>query len=84
MGLKHLIKSVQKILSSDIEREHISRERIDELLGELEKKQKKLHHKLSEEKHSKKRKDLKLQLKIVSTQHKKGMDLLHELENKSQ
>ena len=83
MGLKHLIKSVQKILSSETEREHISLERIHELLGKLEKKEKKLHHKLSEEINSKKRKDLKLQLKIVSTQHDKGMALLHELEKKS-
>ncbi len=83
MGINKLIKSAQKILSSETEREQTSPERIKELLGELEKKEKKLHHKLSEEEHSKKRKDLKLQLKIVSTQHKKGMALLHELEKKS-
>jgi hypothetical protein len=83
MGLKKLIKSVQKILNSEAEREQVTPERIDELLGELEHKEKKLHHKLSEEKHSKKRKDLKLQLKIISTQRKKALALLHELKKKS-
>ncbi len=83
MGLNKLIKNVQKILTSEAEREQTSPERIDELLGELERKEKKLHHKLSEEKHSKKRKDLKLQLKIISTQRKKGLILLHELRKKS-
>ena len=83
MGLKKLIKNVQKILNSEAEREQITPERVDELLGELEHKEKKLHHKLSEERHSKKRKDLKLQLKIISTQRKKTLALLHELKKKS-
>jgi len=83
MGINKFIKNVQKILSNETEREQTSPSRIKELLGELEKKEKKLHHKLSEEEHSKKRKDIKLQLKIVSTQHKKGVALLHELEKKS-
>ena len=43
MGINKLIKNVQKILSSETEREQASPERIKELLNELEKKDKKLH-----------------------------------------
>ena len=80
MGFKKLIKSVQEILSSETEREHISRERIDELLVKLEKKEKKLHHKLSDETDPGKRKDLKLKLKIISTQRNKAVALLKQME----
>ena len=83
MGLKKLIKNLQKSLSAEAGKKHVSRDRIDELLGELEKKEKKLCRKLSKEKNARKRKDLKLQLKIVSTQRKKGTARLHELEKKS-
>jgi predicted nucleic acid-binding Zn-ribbon protein len=80
MGFKKLIKNVQEIFSTETERTEASRERIEELLGELEEKEKKLNHKLSEEDDSKKRKDLKLKLKIISTQRNKGMALLDEME----
>jgi hypothetical protein len=80
MGFKKLIKNVQEIFSTETERTKVSRERIEELLGELEEKEKKLNHKLSEEDDSKKRKDLKLKLKIISTQRNKGMALLGEME----
>jgi predicted nucleic acid-binding Zn-ribbon protein len=80
MGFKKLIKNVQEIFSTETERTKVSRERIEELLGELEEKEKKLNHKLSEEDDSKKRKDLKLKLKIISTQRNKGMALLDEME----
>ena len=80
MGFKKLIKSVQEILSSETESTHASRERIEELLDELETKEKKLNHKLSEEEDRSKRKDLKLKLKIISTQRNKGMAILDEME----
>ena len=83
MGFKKLIKNVQEIFSTEAERTEASRERIEELLGELEEKEKKLNHKLSEEDDSKKRKDLKLKLKIISTQRNKGMALLDEMEKES-
>ena len=83
MGFKKFIKSVQEIYSSESERTVASRDRIEELLGELEKKEKKLNHKLSEENDSKKRKDLKLKLKIISTQRNKGKALLDEMEKES-
>ena len=79
MGFKKFIKNVQEIFYSEEERTHASRERIEELLGELEHKEKKLNHKLSEENDSKKRKDIKLKLKIISTQRSKGMALLDEM-----
>jgi len=83
MGYKKLIKSVQEIFSGETERAETSRDRIEELLGELEQKEKKLNHKLSKEDDSKKRKDLKLKLKIISTQRNKGMALLDEMEKES-
>ena len=83
MGFKKFIKSVQDIFSSETEREQTSPERIKELLGELEQKEKKLNHKLSEEDDSKKRKDIKLKLKIISTQRNKGMALRDKMEKES-
>jgi len=83
MGFKKFIKSVQEIYSSESERTETSRDRIEELLGELEQKEKKLNHKLSKEEDSKKRKDLKLKLKIISTQRNKGKAILDEMEKES-
>jgi hypothetical protein len=83
MGFKKFIKNVQEIFSSETERTESSRDRIEELLGELEQKEKKLNHKLSKEEDSKKRKDLKLKLKIISTQRNKGMALLDKMEKES-
>ena len=83
MGLNHLIKSLQKSLSNGSGKKHTSRARITELLYALEKKEKKLKHKLAKEENCKKRKDLKLQLKIIATQRKKGTARLHELAKKS-
>ena len=83
MGLKKLIKSFQKSLSGEYGGEQTSRERIEELLGEFEHKEKKLKHKLSEEEDSGKRKDIKLKLKIIAAQREKGMARLHELEKES-
>ena len=83
MGFKKFIKNVQEIFSSETERTEASRERIEELLSELEQKEKKLNHKLSEEEDHSKRKDLKLKLKIISTQRNKGMALLDEMAKES-
>jgi hypothetical protein len=83
MGFKKLIKKVQEIFSTETEITEASRDRIEELLGELEKKESKLNHKLSEEKDLSKRKDLKLKLKIIATQRNKGMALLDEMEKES-
>jgi hypothetical protein len=72
MGFNKLIKQLHKALSTKKRSKDVSRERIDNLLDRLEKKEKKLKQKLDKEKKPKKRKELKLQIKIVSTQRKKG------------
>jgi uncharacterized protein (DUF4415 family) len=79
MGLSKLIKNLQKSLASEADKKHASRERIEELLDQLEKKEKKLKSKLAKEKNPKKRKELKLQTKIVSTQRKKGKAFINKL-----
>ena len=79
MGFNKLIKSLQKIIGTEADKKHASRERIEELLDQLENKEKKLKSKLAKEKNPKKRKKLKLQTKIVSTQLKKGKAFLHKL-----
>ena len=83
MGLNKLIKRLQKTLSNDADTIHTSSERLEELLGEIEAKEKKLKHKLSKETNAKKRKDLKLKLKIASTQRNKGKAILDEMEKES-
>jgi hypothetical protein len=83
MGLKKLIKSLQTSLSGEYGGEQTSRERIEELLSEFDKKEKKLKHKLSKEEDTGKRKDLKLKLKIIAAQREKGMARLRELEKES-
>ena len=72
MGISKLINRLQKSISNAGANNGTARERIDCLLDKLEKKEKKLKQKLENEKNPKKRKELKLQLKIVSTQRKKG------------
>ncbi|MFC1388978.1 MAG: hypothetical protein G8D81_17955 [gamma proteobacterium symbiont of Clathrolucina costata] len=57
-------------------------DRIDELLGQLEKKEQRLKKKLDEEKNSKKYKRLKTDLKIVQAQLKKGTKRRDELSKK--
>jgi hypothetical protein len=82
MGLKKLFKSLQKSISSKSGKKLTSSEYIAELLGALEKKEKKLKRKLAKAETPKQRKDLKLQLKIISTQCSKGRARLKELEKK--
>ena len=73
MGFNKLIKGLKKVLSNKGSSNVASRERLDSLLDKLEKKEKKLKQKLDKEKIPKKRKELKLQLKIVTAQRKKGV-----------
>ena len=72
MGINKLIKNLQNQLSKGEKKGHVSIDRIDDLLDELRKKEKKLEKKLGREKNSSKRKRLKLELKIVRLQLKKG------------
>ena len=72
MGINKLIKDLQNQLSKGETKGKASLDRIDDLLGDLKQKEKKLKHKLDAEKNSSKRKRLKLELKIVHVQLKKG------------
>ena len=72
MGIKKLIKDLQHQLSKGEKKGHVPLDRIDDLLAELKKKEKKLEHKLADEDSSSKRKHLKLELKIARLQLKKG------------
>lgn len=72
MGIKKLIKDLQKQLSKSEQKDNAPLDHIDQLLLDLAKKERKLEKKLSEEKNSSKRKDLKLEIKIARLQLKKG------------
>ena len=72
MGLAKLIKRLQQTVSSNEDSKATSRKHIDDVLDELDKKEKKLRKKLEKEKNPKKRKKLKLQIKILATQRDKG------------
>jgi len=72
VGIKKLIKDLQKQLSKSEQKDNAPLDHIDQLLLDLAKKERKLEKKLSEEKNSSKRKDLKLEIKIARLQLKKG------------
>ena len=82
MGINKLIKNLQNQLSKGEKKGKPSLDRIDDLLGELKQKEKKLERKLEHEKNSSKRKHLKLELKIVRVQLKKGKARRAELAKK--
>ena len=82
MGINKLIKNLQNQLSKGEKKGKVSMDRIDDLLGELKQKEKKLEHKLDKEKNSSERKHLKLELKIVRVQLKKGKVRRAELAKK--
>ena len=82
MGLNKLIKDLQNQLSKGGKKGKASLDRIDDLLGELKQKEKKLERKLDKEKNSSERKRLKLELKIVHVQLKKGKARRAELAKK--
>ena len=72
MGINKLIKNLQNQLTKGEKKGKASLDRIDDLLGELKQKEKKLERKLDKENNSSERKQLKLELKIVRVQLKKG------------
>ena len=82
MGIKKLIKDLQKQLSKSEQKDNAHLDRIDQLLLDLAKKERKLKKKLAEEKNSSKRKHLKLEMKIFSLQLKKGQKRRAELAKK--
>lgn len=74
--IKHL-KSIFK--KENINKSHC--ETLNDLLGELEKKQSKIKSKIDSESNKKKRKELKMELKIVKVQLRKGYDKRDALKN---
>lgn len=77
--IKKLNKHLNKVKKSDDE---ISCERIDTLLEQIKKKERKLKTSLAEEKDKSERKHLKLELRIVSAERKKGLKRRSELKKK--
>lgn len=82
MGINKLIKHLQKQLSKGEKKKKAPLENIDELLLELGLKEKKLQQKLAKEKDSGERSHIKLKLKIVQLELKKGKKRRSELANK--
>ncbi|MCB1858450.1 MAG: hypothetical protein KDI63_09270 [Gammaproteobacteria bacterium] len=82
MGLKKLIGNLRDYLDEG-EREAFARcDRIDTLLNKLAEKQEKLEKKLENESNASKRKKLKMDLKVIAVQRKKGIVRRQELEDK--
>lgn len=78
MGIDKIIKDLESIFKKDkINKSHY--EDLEDLLKELEKKEKKLKSELDAESSKKKRKKLKMELKIVNVQIRKGYSKLKSL-----
>jgi len=82
VGIKKLIKSLQKQLSKGEKKGKAPLDRIDNLLLEMAKKERKLERQLSDEKDPTKRKHLKLEIKMARLQLKKGKKRRAELATK--
>ncbi len=86
MGLKKLLKEIQKYFDQADEGVEGSCDRIDELLKKLIKKERRLTSKLQEAKESGQKdkiKSLKMDLKVTRLQIKKGFKRRKELKNKN-
>ena len=82
MGINKLIKNLKSQLSKGEKKGKASLDQIDDLLCELKQKEKKLARKKDKENITYKRKNLKLDLKIVQVQLKKGKARRAELAKK--
>jgi hypothetical protein len=79
VGIRKLIKNLQKQLAKSEKKGKAPLDRIDDLLLEMAKKERKLEQQLSEEKNPTKRKHLKLEIKMARLQLKKGKKRRAEL-----
>ena len=75
MGIEKLIKKLSELLADNLDSDGQYCENIKELLEKLEKKKNKLDKKLKDTDDVSKRKKIKLELKIVEAQLKKGHKL---------
>lgn len=82
MGIKKTLRKLQKNLKKGDKKKEIHCERIDDLLDKLKKNETKLKKMLANEKNKHKRKQLTLQLKIVSLERKKGAKRRKEIADK--
>ncbi|MET0009428.1 MAG: hypothetical protein ABW124_18545 [Candidatus Thiodiazotropha sp. 6PLUC9] len=82
MKIESLLQNLKKMLKKAELSDKVKCDRIDELLIQLEKKQKRLQGKLENEKNSSKFKRLKTELKVVQAQLKKGNKRRQELGKK--
>lgn len=83
MGIEKLFGKLQKHLDKGEKKKAAVRcERIDELLEKLEKKEHQLKKKIAGEKDKRNRKQLNMELRIVSLQLKKGAKRRKELAEK--
>lgn len=78
MGLSELLNKLGEFLEEGEQDKTLDCGEIRDLIKKLKKKRVKLEEKIAEEKSSSKRKSLKLDLKITSTEIKKGKKLMKE------
>ena len=83
MGIKKILRKLQKYLAKgDKKKAQVHCEKVDNLLLKLKKKETRLKQKLASEKNKHTRKQLTLELKIVSLERKKGAKRRNELAKK--
>ena len=82
MGIEKLLDNLKDYLDKGTRKKKAHCERIDSILKKLEEKEKKLEKNLDKEKNAGKRKQLKMELKIINAQRKKGAKRREELQEK--
>lgn len=74
MGLEKIIKQLKEHLDRGAKKKSVRCDAVDDLLKKLDERKKKLEKKLDKESSGSKRKHLKLELKIVDAEIKRGRD----------
>lgn len=82
MGATKLLENLRKYLRKANRTDAVRCEQIDLILDKLEKKEHRLRKKLDTEKNRGKRKQLDIEVRIISLQRKKGIKRRRELEKK--
>jgi len=82
MGIEKLLDNLKEYLDKGSRKKKAHCDRIDAILKQLEAKEKDLEKGLEKEKNAGKRKQLKMELKIIHAQRKKGAKRRDELQKK--
>ncbi len=82
MGLKKLIGNLRDYLDEGERKDSVRCDRIDTLLNKLADKEAKLEKKIAKESSPGKRKKMKMELKVIAVQRKKGIERRKQLEEK--